>query len=137
MSEIGKIGGIKLEGRNFEREKYLPLLTGQVNQRNLATRVSIIYGENGSGKTTISKAFSKIKGVDEDINLASLLDAEGNRVDIKNDVDNIFVFNEDYINNNLKIKQDGLSTIVILGAQNDVDKEIKKIEKENLTPVIG
>lgn len=136
MSEIGKIGGIKLEGRNFEREKYLPLLTGQVNQRNLATRVSIIYGENGSGKTTISKAFSKIKGVDEDINLASLLDAEGNRVDIKNDVDNIFVFNEDYINNNLKIKQDGLSTIVILGAQNDVDKEIKKIEKENLTPVI-
>ncbi|MBD5091422.1 MAG: AAA family ATPase [Lactobacillus sp.] len=117
-------------------KKYLPLLTVQVNQRNLATRVSIIYGENDSGKTTISKVFSKIKGVDEDINLASLLDAEGNRVDIKNDVDNIFVFNEDYINNNLKIKQDGLSTIVILGAQNDVDKEIKKIKKENLTPVI-
>lgn len=141
MSEIGKIGGIKLEGRNFEREKYLPLLTYRLCQKkiikNEATRVSIIYGENGSGKTTISKAFLKIKGVDKDINSACLLDAEENKIDIRNDVDNIFVFNEDYINNNLKIKQDGLSTIVILGAQNDVDKQIKQIKKENLDPVIG
>lgn len=144
MSEIGNIGGIKLEGRNFVREKYLPLLTVQTIQKkdnkkiekNEATRVSIIYGENGSGKTTISKAFSKIKGVDEDINSAYLLDAEGNKVDIKNDLDNIFIFNEDYINDNLKIKQDGLSTIVILGAQNDVDKQIKQIKKEKLKPVI-
>ncbi|MCD7121893.1 AAA family ATPase [Limosilactobacillus albertensis] len=145
MPEIGKIGGIRLEGRNFEKQKYLPLLTVQTVQKkgnekiieNEATRVSIIYGENGSGKTTISKVFLKIKGVDEDINSACLLDAEKNKVDIKDDVDNIFVFNEDYINDNLKIKQDGLSTIVILGDQNDVDKQIKQIKKEDLDPVIG
>lgn len=135
MSEIGKIGGIKLKGGYFESEKNLSILTAQKKGKKYATKVSIIYGENGSGKTTISKAFSKIKGTDEDITLAKLLDADENIIDGQNDVDNIFVFNEEYVDNNLKIKQDGLNTIVILGAQNDVDKQINQIENEDLNPV--
>lgn len=141
MSEIGNIGGIRIKGRNFETEQYLPILTVQKKDkatnemRNCATRVSIIYGENGSGKTTISKAFLKIKGASEDIVLANILDSEQNIVDIRDDLKNIFVFNEEYIDNNLKIKQDGLNTIVILGSQNDVDRQIEKINNEDLNPV--
>ena len=58
MSEIGKIGGIKLKGGYFESEKNLSILTAQKKGKKYATKVSIIYGENGSVKTTISKAFS-------------------------------------------------------------------------------
>lgn len=47
---------------------------------------------------------------------------------------NIFVFNEDFINRNISISDDGLSTIIMLGEQNDVEKEIAD-HKEKLNKV--
>lgn len=88
-------------------------------------RHSIVYGENGTGKSTISKAFEKYGGSDHS-DLYILL---FNKNDEALTNENIFVFNENYIDKNIKIEEDGLKCICMLGAQVDVDKKIKLITK--------
>ena len=88
-------------------------------------RISIIYGKNGSGKSTLGEAIDFIHSQNDNINKVSLFDFEGNEISLDEILkNNIFVFNEDFINRNISISDDGLSTIIMLGEQNDVEKEI-------------
>src|SRR5699024_10627084 len=43
---------------------------------------------------------------------------------------NIFVFNEDFVDKNIKTKQIGLDTIIVLGKQVEIDNKIEEIKKE-------
>lgn len=88
-------------------------------------RHSIVYGENGTGKSTISKAFEKY-GESDDSDISISLFNENDEA-LTNE--NIFVFNEDYIDKNIKIDEDGLKCICMLGAQVDIDKKIKMITR--------
>lgn len=98
-------------------------------------RISIIYGKNGSGKSTLGEAIDFIHSQNDNINKVSLVDFEGNEISLDEILkNNIFVFNEDFINRNISISDDGLSTIIMLGAQNDVEKEIDN-HKEKLNKV--
>ena len=86
----------------------------------------MLYGKNGSGKSTISKVISKAKGeLVEEIMDATLYDHEGK---VYTDVQNIHVFNEDYINSRVKLRQDGLNTIVLLGEIGDLEDKIIDLE---------
>lgn len=97
--------------------------------------ISIIYGKNGSGKSTLGEAIDFIHSPNDNINKVSLVDFEGNEISLDEILkNNIFVFNEDFINRNISISDDGLSTIIMLGEQNDVEKEIDK-HKEKLNKV--
>ena len=59
---------IKLKGGFFNEEKELKLFMNE-------DRISVLYGKNGSGKSTISNAVRKAKGdVVDDIIEARLLD---------------------------------------------------------------
>ena len=72
-------------------------------------RLSLIYGKNGSRKSTISKAIHKAKGdTVEDIERADLYDGENKAY---SDIQGVHVFNEDYVNSRVKIREDGLNTI--------------------------
>lgn len=98
-------------------------------------RISIIYGKNGSGKSTLGEAIDFIHSQNDNINKVSLVDFEGNEISLDEILkNNIFVFNEDFINRNISISDDGLSTIIMLGEQNDVEKEIDN-HKEKLNKV--
>jgi VE01 len=98
-------------------------------------RISIIYGKNGSGKSTLGEAINFIHSPNDNINKVSLVDFEGNEISLDEILkNNIFVFNEDFINRNISISDDGLSTIIMLGEQNDVEKEIAD-HKEKLNKV--
>ena len=44
----------------------------------------------------------------------------------------VYVFNEQYIVDNVKLKKEGLDTIVMLGKQVDLDAQISKAEVEKL-----
>ena len=46
------------------------------------------------------------------------------------DKQNIFVFDEKYIEDNIRLKKDGLNTIVMLGEQVDLDKQIQLLEAD-------
>ena len=89
-------------------------------------RIAIVYGKNGSGKSTISDGFSQIaSGEDTEELSASLIDRADNEIGLVPE-SKIFVFNEKYIDENVKIDADGLGTIILLGGQVDLQADIDR-----------
>lgn len=123
---IEKISGIKICGRCFKSETNLILYPTQER------RIAIVYGKNGSGKSTISEgvALTKEHSSGADI-AASFIDINKHEIAIQ-DSTCIHVFNEKYIDDNVKIDDDGLGTIVLLGTQvslqSQIDTQEKKVE---------
>ncbi len=125
---LSKITGIKLKGANFETETSLQLLVA-----NKEPALGMLYGKNGAGKSTISRAFSKVSGkVEETIENASVIDAQGNEVTLTEEEKvRIHVFNEQYVDSNIKFRPDGkgLETIVVLGKANDIEKKLNDAQR--------
>lgn len=122
--------------------KFKELTPIEIFSENRAARV--IYGKNGTGKSTLTKAILKNKEIDYPIEIeGKFLDKLNNEIVLTDEMKkNIFVFNEEYIENNIKLKSAGLGSIVILGKQNELDLEIKKIENkilryENLNDILN
>lgn len=117
---LENIKGLKIQGRCFSEETDLILFP------NPNDRISIVYGKNGSGKSTISEGLSSIaENIFPTDLTASLLNTENHTVALSED-SKLFVFNEKYIDENVKIDDDGLSTIILLGGQVNVQADIDK-----------
>ena len=116
-----KLTSIKIKGKCFQTYSELHIFPQD-------TRYSIIYGENGSGKSTIAKAMFNSKK--NKINLQVFnKDGEFNLNPY------IYVFNEQFVDENIRFKEDGLSTIIRLGD----DAKILQIEekRDGLTAVLS
>lgn len=126
---IEDITSLKIKGGIFETETDLPIFEKE-KPNNPEQKFSLIYGKNGSGKSTISRGFRKITGAEElQIESMELLDADGSTIVVSEEEKNgIYVFNEEFIEDNIKIDDDGLNAIVVMGAVKDVDDKIKKIQ---------
>lgn len=121
---IEKVKGIMINGRCFAKKTLLSFFPEKDD------RIAIVYGKNGSGKSTISDGFSKIVSNDFSEELsASLIDRSDNVIDLSAE-SKIFVFNEKYIDKNVKIDADGLGTIILLGGQIDLQADIDKYTKQ-------
>lgn len=92
----------------------------------------LIYGRNGAGKSTLAKAFRNLKGDDADgITSSSLADQAGTPLTLSEEErKSIYVFDEDYINQKIKIKGDKLESIIMLDEQVDIDDKIHELEAE-------
>ena len=125
---IEDIYKIQFKGAAFTQETILPFFDKE-NER-----ISIIYGRNGSGKSTVSKAIMKAAGEDIDgIETAVFLSSDNSLVNLANTNEkSVYVFNEQYIVDNVKIKKEGLDTIIMLGKQVDLDEQILKVEVEKI-----
>lgn len=122
-----EINKLKIQGANFIKETPLEIFSSENN------KITLIYGKNGTGKSTIARGINKISGKNEpEIKVAEFLTIKNET--INNQTNEIFVFNEDYIFNNIKIKEDGLENIIIFGENIELQKEIDLIIKktENL-----
>lgn len=109
---------VKFKGGFFVDETELELFAND--------RLSLLYGKNGSGKSTISKAIIKAKGIPvEEIVDSKLYNQEDN---VYTDIQNIHVFNEEYINSRVKLREDGLNTIVLLGEIGELEDKILDLE---------
>lgn len=117
--------GIKIQGKCFQGEVKLKFFEKEYH------RFCLIYGKNGSGKSTISQAFDTVKQNNQLLIVSQIIDKSGVAVDLTNEDQkkNIFVFNEEYVNSKVKIKDNGLDAIVLLGDAANIDKKLKKAKR--------
>lgn len=115
---------ITIQGGCFEEPT---LLEGILNYP-----INILYGMNGMGKSSISRAFANYlnpSSPSDDNPLQLVLDAHASG----KEKDNVFVFNEDFVDNNIRFSGDGLDSIVMIGVtiglQSNIDELKQKKEK--------
>ncbi|WP_459849398.1 AAA family ATPase [Campylobacter concisus] len=119
--------GIKIKGKCFQSEVKLNFFEKEYH------RFCLIYGKNGSGKSTISQAFDAIKQNNQSFIVSQIINNSDVVVNpIKEDQrKNIFVFNEEYVNSKVKIKNNGLDAIVLLGDAKNINEKLKKATRIN------
>ena len=112
-----KLNEISIKGGPFTEFKSFPLFSKRLN---------VLYGRNGSGKSTIAKCIRNLGNAIDDapyqIEKPSSLNSEA--------FERVFVFDEDFVAKNVQVEQDGLSTVVMLGQQIELAAELKKIQGE-------
>lgn len=92
----------------------------------LSRRINIVFGTNGSGKSTIADAFRQYASGDN-----TILQLHGADIDDEGRK-HIFVFDEQFVRKNLEMSENtkGLGTIVTIGEAVDRAKEEKELEKK-------
>ncbi|MEY8336115.1 AAA family ATPase [Lachnospiraceae bacterium 47-T17] len=126
------ITGIKISGAGFSGSAELQLLDPKDGKKTKTLKGTILYGRNGSGKSTIAKSFKKIiNGGYSHITQANVIDNDANVTFLTEDEKSrIFVFDEEFVDRNIKLQEVGLNTIVMLGQQADLTNQIENAQKE-------
>ena len=123
------ISKLKVTGAIFSEENELNLFDSSEEKYVKGT---LLYGRNGTGKSTIAKAFRILSGEDiSTIEEVKIYDTLNQLVTLTEEEKNsIFIFDEDYVDKNIKLKQDHLDTIVMLGPAADLTEKINKATDE-------
>lgn len=122
------IRSISIHGGNFETPTKLSLLCDSNNP----SKTVLLYGRNGSGKSTIARSFWNVKGRTEDnIISVSLQNDQGASITLtEEEKEHIFIFDERYVIENVRVQEDGLGSIVMLGEQVGLAELIEKTTDE-------
>lgn len=126
------IKGINTKGQFISTYTNFDLFWGKKIVNNVAfpeiKKYSIVFGRNGSGKTTISKALLDYKNNVTETFETFLYDENNSAISFNKD--NIFVFSESFINDNIMISEDGdLNAIVLFGKAGNIDDQIKSLNE--------
>ena len=92
----------------------------------LSKRMNITYGRNGSGKSTIARAFREQQPDRQAMNPGQKygLSFDGSGSMMPDISEHVFVFNEDFIEDNIRVG-DGLRSIIRIGASAELDGPIQ------------
>lgn len=124
--KIGDFNKIIISDNNLFNNtelEFFKILNEDITKPYKKARICNIYGKNGSGKSTISK---NIKYRFENI-LVSFKDFENNKL-VKDDNDRIYLYNEEFIDSNVKTSDRGIKTIIMLGEQKELDDKIETLQ---------
>ena len=109
---------ITIEGGYFEQPTQFELFKQK-------QELSIIYGRNGSGKTSIAKAIRQLVGKDNQPDGAEKpFTITSDAIIPEDKKQSVYIFDEDFVQDNVKTKGNGLETIVMMGEQVDLDAQI-------------
>lgn len=111
---------LTIKGGYFEDETELTLF--------YKAAVSVVYGRNGSGKSTIARCIKELTLPDEEKSADYTVSSDAAiDEDLKQ---NVFVFDEDFVTEQVRFKEAGIQTIVMLGEQGEIDRQITAKEAE-------
>lgn len=114
---LEQIKTIHLKGGPFTEHTSLELLPSRLN---------LLYGRNGSGKSTIAKCIKKL-GKEDDGSGYSAETAQTLSDDV---LRKVYVFDEDFVSDNLRMEdEEGLNSIVMIGEQVGLDEKLKDLLK--------
>lgn len=103
----------------------------QENNGKKNSRVSLIFGRNGAGKSTIARQIVSLSS--DDGNDKIFLDKDGNQIPLSpEEKTRIRVFDEQYVQEKILIKEKGLENIVMLGDQVLARKRIDEIDEKTI-----
>lgn len=89
-----------------------------------------IYGNNGSGKSSIAKWFRNYKALIEESDNEYIYDFHNQAISLSSDkLKSIHIFDEEFIENNIKVDEDGINSIVILGESVQLNLDIQCIKR--------
>lgn len=128
---LEKLKGISIQGRCFQtQQQFIFFPTPKTD------KFALVYGRNGCGKSTCSQGIKNYKqtGASSEGLTLELLDEDANPIE-KNAVgvdweQCIHVFDEEYVEKKLKIKDDGLGSVVLFGEQVEIDNQVAKLEED-------
>lgn len=86
-------------------------------------KASIIFARNGEGKSTVARSLNQASD-----NII-LYDYSGNTHQGE-EIENSYVFNEDFIRENIYLKENGIKSLLIMGDNVKLEKDIEKVEFE-------
>lgn len=129
---INDISSIEINGNCFIEDTELKIFESidqNDSKKIINNSVSIVYGKNGEGKTTISDKINILCA--EGTQQLKLKDVSGNIIELsEEELKRIFVYSENFIDKNVKFNESGLKSIIMFGKQVELDDKIK--EKEDL-----
>ncbi|MFA7435401.1 MAG: AAA family ATPase [Bacilli bacterium] len=125
---LNKISSISIKRGFFDSEVKCDFFKKE-NQR-----LSIIHGRNGSGKSTIAETINRYKenklGREEKF---VFKDFVNNDLDISKNLEKIHVYDEEYIDKNVRFNDaGGFKSVVMFGEQLKIDDQIKILENDLL-----
>ena len=124
MVDATKVSSIKID-TGYAGVKEYPIFT-RINSKGQIledARCSIILGKNGSGKSTIARAFNDNSGEVE------FFDNGGNS--LGKDCSNVYIFDESFIIENFRVHSgNALNPVILLGDTNQRMERIKNLEVE-------
>lgn len=93
-------------------------------------RVALLYGKNGSGKSTIAQGFREYRDLSEPRTVILEPRKNGFCISIppSEKPNKIFIFDEEYISSRVKIKESGLDAIVLFGDQVILEEQINETQ---------
>ncbi len=113
----------------FANMQTLELFPTHVNTSK-TNRVAVLYGKNGSGKTTMAQGFREyaISAQPRTVELSPLVNRSHIPVSPGGRSEKIFVFDEKYIEQKVRVKEEGLDAIVLFGEQVAIEQQIEAVK---------
>lgn len=126
-SVIEEMTGINIKSDYFSTAPTLELFSKGI-------RTALIYGKNGCGKTTMAQGFREYISPVPPLMVELSPRANGSVIPVSpGETGKFFVFDEDYVSTRIRVKEDGLSAIVLFGDQIDLEDQLNTLETEITT----
>ena len=95
-------------------------------------RVTLVYGANGSGKSTIARGFREYaeSTIPRTVELSPRTKHAMIKMSPGMKAEKFLVFDEEYISKNIKVQEAGLGTIVLFGKQVELEKKLEQVKMQ-------
>ena len=126
---LSQVASIRIQGRVFGDQS----AELQLFQKPEKNRLSFIFGENGSGKSTIAQSLAQkqLGELPAGIKLFELMDASGDCLKDEAEIlKRTFVFDELFVEKNVHVTGDDIESIIMLGGRSNLETEIEKAKQE-------